>query len=138
MIENEREALRVAAWLEQGVVDMAVDAMVMIHRGTIEPFGASPGTPVLTGLHRSSGRVSVGSPSSFVPEKDASFYRPQGEQEALAALSGARPGDDLWWTSNAPVPALLEEGFSPKAPDGFLGLSVEEARRRIEAMEYDG
>ncbi len=120
--------------IEEGVMELATTTMVLVHRGTIQPSGASPGTPVRTGKHASAGRVASGSPPTHVPPKDPPFS-PMGESEAAQALSGARLGDPLFWASRAPVPALLEDGLSPKAPEGFLQLSTDEAVRQVEAME---
>lgn len=130
---NEREMARLERFVRDGCVGLAKDAMRLIHGGTIRPYGQSPGTPVVTGQHRSGGRTALGSPPTFVPPDDAPVYPIWGDDDVDASFAGAQLGDEFFWANRAPAPALLEQGRSQQAPTGFLGHSIEAAKAEIES-----
>lgn len=130
--------IRLAEFVENGCLELAKLSVRLIHRGTVTRYGKSPGTPVVTGQHRSGGRTSYGSPPTFVPEDNAPAYPIFGEHEVDASLSGSVLGDDFFWRSLAPVPALLEDGLSQQAPSGFLQHSIDAAKSEVESTRWDG
>lgn len=117
---------------------MSVLGMRLIHRGTVRRYGSSPGTPVVTGQHRSGGRAGLNALPTFAPPDNAPHYPIMGDHELDSTFARAELGDNLYWGSNAPVPKLLEEGLSAQARTGFLGHSVDQAKIDVEATEWDG
>ena len=137
MANNMQEMRRLTAHVRRGCEHAAVSGMGAIHRGTIERFGQSPGTPVLTARTRSGGRVGINADPTFVPPVNAGSYPAMTVAEAEAQLSSMQLGDALHWIQRAGVPSMLEDGYSPKAPDGYLELSTDAAKIEVEAMDLD-
>lgn len=137
MGSNRETMLEMVRYVEQGCVDMATLSMRLIHRGTVRPYGSSPGTPVDTGQHRGAGRTALNSPPTFVPPDNAPSYPAWTDSDVDRSLAGAKLGDVMYWRNNGPVPALLEKGHSPQAPSGFLNHSVAQAKIDIEGARYE-
>lgn len=130
---NEREMQEMTRFVSDGVVELSRLSIRLIHRGTVRPYGSSPGTPVLTGQARSGGSVGVGSPPTFKPPTEAPSFPIFGDNDIDAATSGAKLGDTFFWGNNVEYSPFLEDpATSPQAPQGFLGLSVDEARKEVE------
>lgn len=94
--------------------------------------GAVERTPVLTGFHRGQWGVSLDVPFTGrrPPDKDGSATIAAGK----AVIAGARPSGghipDIHIGNNGPAIGDLENGTSDKAPQGILGITVEEVRAR--------
>jgi hypothetical protein len=131
---NSKEMQRLASYVERGTVQIGVDGLVMVHEGIVGPSGSSPGIPVLSGRHRAGAQVGVGAPPTRRPGKSGShpFTSPE---EARAILSSAKLGDPLFEAVRGPVPSKLDDGFSPKAPDGFMDQAIDGAQQRIQLVK---
>lgn len=83
-----------------------------------------PATPVLTGYARANWRPSLNEPAS-VP---VSFLDPSGEATISRIALVARRyslGDTFFLVSWCPYIEALNDGSSPKAPAGFVQMSIE-------------
>lgn len=139
--------LRMTAYLRTGCVEMATLGMRLVHKGTVTRYGQSPGTPVDTGEARSGGRVGLNTPPVFAPPPEAPAYPIMGDNEIDNVFASAQLGDDFLWVNLVPYSALLEgkaEGAadpsprSQRATDGFLNLSIAQAKQDVESTRYEG
>lgn len=84
-------------------------------------------SPVDKGHFRANWQVAIGS----VPSGTLELFDKEGDgiatvSRADAKLMGAEAGDTIYLANNLPYAMILEEGYSSKAPQGMVSLTVQE------------
>lgn len=127
-------------------VDETIDQFVELHKKialsafkmvTVDSrrVGFAHGSPVWTGWFMSGHRISVNTPDRSSPpphdeigalnwpdEPDSGVLKAMSMSEAAAKLIALKPFDVVYITNSTPHATKLEEGYSPKAPEGIYGL----------------
>jgi len=105
--------------------------------------------PWLTGHSHNNWSVSIGTPTiEERGERDepnrSTTARDISEQQVRVQLGamkqgwGAKQGnfDIVWVYNNVPYVQALENGHSGQAPEGFIGIAIEETRTYIQMRRY--
>jgi hypothetical protein len=97
--------------------------------------GFAHGSPVWSGRFAGSNKISVGSPDLSAlpphperpnwPDEPDSPYGVVTMAEASIKLGALLPFDKVYISNNVPYAARLEDGYSPKAPEGIYGITGE-------------
>jgi len=94
-------------------------------------------TPWKTGRARASWTIAVNEPDRTVmPEGNyrVAQSNPEGMASAKgnAALAKLQPYEPVWISNNLPYIEALEQGHSQKAPEGMVGLAIQETERELD------
>jgi len=88
-------------------------------------------TPVDTGRARASWNLSIGSPSTSVPEKVEQGRRRKPARPKVK-VSELKSGKSIYVTSNLDYIEYLEAGSSGQAPGGMVEISIAEVEVEID------
>jgi len=82
-------------------------------------------SPVLSGRFRGNWQLAIGSVPNGTLELDDKTGTATIAKGAATAL-GANAGDTIYFANNLPYARRLEEGYSQKAPNGMVALTIQE------------
>jgi hypothetical protein len=83
-------------------------------------------SPVLTGQFRGNWQTSLNTPPAATPLEKFDPSGAEGLRQAFKVVDAYRPGDTIYMRDYIPYGPRLEDGYSKKAPDGFLLVTVSE------------
>ena len=87
-------------------------------------------TPVDTGRARGNWQASVSSPVDSTTDKVDKDGETTTYSETIKIDGMSVPqGQTIWITNNVPYIEMLEDGHSPKAPDGIVAPAIHSVRR---------
>jgi len=82
-------------------------------------------SPVLSGRFRGNWQLAIGSVPEGTLELDDKTGTATIAKGAATAL-GINAGDTIYFANNLPYARRLEEGYSQKAPNGMVALTIQE------------
>lgn len=116
---------------------ITIDALKDISTDSMR-VGFSNGSPVWTGRFKGSNNVSIGAPDTSTlpphpetaeglrwPDAPDSPYKSPSLAEASIKLTGLKPFEKTYITNALPYARRIEEGYSPKAPEGVYEVTAE-------------
>lgn len=119
---------------------LELDVVTVVKKLSFDIFAdVVAGTPVDTGRAMNNWNISIGSIDISTEEGGGSASTLVGAKvgEASAKLAALRPFETVWISNHLPYIGFLEEGSSGQAPNGWVGMAIENNVKAIERLNLD-
>lgn len=158
---NERNAAIFAKDIDAAYAKKILPAFLEFHKTVVikayqlvirdsREVGFQHGSPVWSGRFRKSHNVSIGVVDGSVsaPNPAAKFVNWPDEPESVLSAKGVayvrgvleklRPFDIVYISNSVPYAKKLEEGYSPKAPEGVYDVAASTLRAQLKGNKLIG